>query len=228
MKGRRGSTLGELLMALGLLAMLSGVFWMIVDIGTRSFQRAIVRHNIQADTQRVAYRLTEDLRRSHFFTISTIETRSTLDHYQRDAICLAGVKDWTRPDAIDPANNRPKWDRYFLYYCVRQNGDEPVTSLYRCVIKPNSPNDMGQFSFPSLNPSVHCKPNPSTVAEFESFSKLTDLVESFATSSVDNSQMRVTFKLRQQGAIRQGKRTIDEVQETTIQIKPENTFPMYN
>ena len=213
---------------MSMLSMLSVVFFLILDMSVRSFQRAIVRHNIQADTQRVAYRLTEDLRRSPFFTVSSIEARSSLDNYQRDAICMAGLKDWSSANALDPANSRPKWDRYLLYYCVRQAGDEPVTALYRCVVKPANPQDIGQFAFPSLNPSVHCKPNPKTVAEFESFTKLSDLVESFSTTSVDNSQCRITFILRQQGAIRQGKRTIDEVQETTIQIKPENTFPMYN
>lgn len=228
MKRIRASTLVEVLLAMSLLSMLSVVFFLILDMSVRSFQRAIVRHNIQADTQRISYRLTEDLRRSHFFTVSTIEARSSLNNYQRDAVCMAGVKDWTSPNAIDPATNRPKWDRYFLYYCVRQAGDEPVTSIYRCAIKPANPMDIGQFAFPSLNPSVHCKPNPKTVAEFESFTQLSELLESFAITSVENSQWRITFKLRQQGAVRQGKRTIDEVQETTIQIKPENTFPMYN
>ena len=228
MKRIRASTLVEVLLAMSLLSMLSVVFFLILDMSVRSFQRAIVRHNIQADTQRISYRLTEDLRRSHFFTVSTIEARSSQNNYQRDAVCMAGVKDWTSPNAIDPANNRPKWDRYFLYYCVRQAGDEPVTSIYRCAIKPANPMDIGQFAFPSLNPSVHCKPNPKTVAEFESFTQLSELLESFAITSVENSQWRITFKLRQQGAVRQGKRTIDEVQETTIQIKPENTFPMYN
>ena len=224
----RGNSLVELMLALGLLAMLSAVLYLIADLGIRSFQRAIVRHNIQADTQRVAYRLTEDLRRSHFFTVSTIEAQSSLGNYERDAICMAGIKDWTNPAALDPANNRPRWDRYFLYYCARQAGDEPVTSLYRCSVKPTNPNDMGQFAFPSLNPSVHCKPNPSTVAEFESFSKLSDLVESFSATSVENSQWRITVRLRQRGAIKRGGKSIDEVQETVIQIKPENTFPMYN
>lgn len=228
MKKQRASTVIEVLFALGLLGMLSVVFFLILDMSLRSFQRAIVRHNIQADTQRIAYRLTEDLRRSHFFTVSTIEARSSLDNHKRDAICMAGVKDWTSPTAIDPVTNRPKWDRYFFYYCVRQAGDEPVTSLYRCVIKPANAQDIGQFAFPSLNPSVHCRPNPKTVPEFESFSRLSELVESFSTSSVDNSQCRITFKLRQQGALRQGRRVLDEVQETTLQIKPENTFPMYN
>lgn len=213
---------------MGLLALVSAVLYIIIDLGSRSFQRAVVRHNIQADTQRVAYRLTEDLRRTHFFTVSTIEAKSSQGNYQRDAICMAGVKDWANPAAIDPLTNRPKWDRYFLYYCVRQAGDEPVTSLYRCVILPKSTSEIGQFAFPSLNPSVHCKPNPSTVADFESFGKLSELVESLSATSTDNSQWRVSFKLRQRGAVRQGKRTIDEVQETVIQIKPENTFPMYN
>lgn len=228
MKKTRASSLLELIFALGLLGMLSVVFFLILDMSLRSFQRAIVRHNIQADTQRIAYRLTEDLRRSHFLTVSTVEARSSQNNFQRDAICMAGVKDWTSASAIDPANNRPKWDRYFLYYCVRQAGDEPVTALYRCAIKPASAQEIGQFAFPSLNPSVHCKPNPETVAEFESFTRLSDLVESFTTTSVDNSQCRITFRLRQQGAVRQGKHSLDEVQETTIQIKPENTFPVYN
>ncbi|MBS2035831.1 hypothetical protein JST97_12655 [bacterium] len=225
---KRANTLAELLLAMGLLALLSGVLYLIIDLGIRSFQRSVVRHNIQADSQRVAYRLTEDLRRTHFFTVSLIETKSSKDNYQRDAICMAGVKDWTNPNAIDPVSNRPKWDRYFLYYCVRQAGDEPVTSIYRCVILPKSTNEIGQFAFPSLNPSVHCKPNPATVADFESFGKLSDLVESLSATSIDNSQWRIRLKLRQRGAVRQGKRTIDEVQETVIQIKPENTFPMYN
>lgn len=228
MKRRRASSLLEVLFALSMLAMLSIVFYLVLDMSVRSFQRAIVRHNIQADTQRVSYRLTEDLRRTHFFTVSTIQARSSLNNFQRDAICLAAIKDWSDPNAIDPANNRPKWNRYILYYCVRQQGDEPITSLYRCSLAPSNPTDIGQFAFPSLNPSVHCKPDPALVPECESFSKLTDLLESFTTTAVENSQWRITFRLRQPGAVRQGKRTIDEVQETTIQIRPENTFPMYN
>ncbi len=226
-RNRAGSGLLEVVFALGLLALLIATFFSMLDLSVRSFQAALVKHNIQADTQRISYRLAEDLRCSHFFTISNIELRSNGGNFDRHTLCIAAVKDWAQPGAIDPGTSRPKWDRYVLYYCQRQNRDEPVTRLFRCWLKPANPQEMGQFAFPALNPSIHCKPDPSTVSEIESFSMLSELVESFTTVPTENSQWRVKFKLRQQRAQKRGNKSLDEVLETTVQIRPENTFPVY-
>ena len=224
---RAGASLIEVLFALGMLAMLLLVFFMILDLSVRSFRNALVRHNIQSDTQRISYRLSEDLRRSHFFTISNIESRSSGGNFERHALCIAAVKDWSQPGAIDPITSRPKWDGYVLYYCQRKAGDEPVTKLFRCWLKPSDPNEIGQFAFPSLNPSIHCKPDPNTVPEIESFSMLSDIVESFYTTPIDNSQWQIRFTLRQLKARKLETKTVDEVMETTVQMRPENTFPVY-
>ena len=223
----RGSSLLEVVLALGILGVLICTFFMIFDVSARSYQRALVKHNLQADTQRISYRLAEDLRRSHFFTISNVQLRSTGNNYDRDTLSIGGVKDWTLASAIDPLTSRPKWDGYVLYYCQRMTGDEPVTRLFRCWLKPANPREMGQFAFPSLNPSIHCKPDPTTVAEIVAFSTLSEIVESFSSQPTSNSQWQIRFKLRQLRARQLETKKLDEVLETTIQIRPENTFPVY-
>lgn len=224
---RGGSSLIEVIFALGVLALLTTTFFLILDLSVRGFQNALVRHNIQSDTQRISYRLSEDLRRSHYFTISNIELRSSGNKYDRHALCIAAVKDWSQPNAIDPITSRPRWDGYVLYYCQRKSGDEPVTRLFRCWLKPANPQELGQFAFPSLNPSIHCKPDPNNVSEIESFSMLSDIVESFSTVPGSNSQWQVKFKLRQRASRKLGTKTVDDVLETTVQMRPENTFPVY-
>jgi len=214
-------------MALGLLGLLLITFFLILDLSIRAFQRSLVRHNIQADTQRISYRLAEDLRRTHFFTVSNVELKSFGGNFDRHTLCLAGIRDWSKASAIDAVTSRPRWERYILYYCRRQNGDEPVTRLFRCWLQPNNPSDMGNFAFPTLNPSVHCRPDPNSVAEIESFSLLSDIVENFHTIPLENSQWQVKFRLRQVRARKEATRWVDEVMETTIQVRPENTFPLY-
>jgi hypothetical protein len=224
---RTGSSLIEVTFALGILAMLLITFFVIMDVSIRSFQNALVRHNIQSDTQRISYRLSEDLRRSHFFTVSNVELRSSGNKFDRHTLCIAAVRDWSQPGAIDPITSRPRWDGYVLYYCQRQSGDEPLTRLFRCWLKPANPSEVGQFAFPSLNPSIHCKPDPNSVAEIESFSMLSDLVEVFSSAPTSHSQWEVKFRLRQLRGRQLGTKRVDDVLETTIQMRPENTFPVY-
>lgn len=213
-------------MAMGLLAMLSAVFFVILNITLSSFRNAVVRHNLQSDTQRISYRLSEDLRRSHYFTISKLDRTSNSGAFQRDALCIGGVKDWSANTAIDPDTSRPSWDGYVLYYCPGEVGDEPVQRLYRCWLRP-APTQVGQFAFPGLNPAVHCVPNPATCVDVEGFSLLSHMVESFQAEEAGNSQWRVSFRLRQQNAERRGNRSLDKVMDATIQLRPENTFPLY-
>lgn len=227
MKARpRGGTLIEVVMATGMLALLITVFFLILDLSIRSFQSAIVRHNIQADTQRISYRLAEDLKRSHYFTISRLSLRSNGNLFDRNALCIGAVRDWSAANAINSQDGRPNWNGYILYYLPVESGDEPVQRLYRCWISP-PPAQVGQFAFPALSSSVHCPVNPKTSSSIESFSLLSSIVEMFRVEEAENSQWRVTFRLRQQAAQRRGTRTLDEVLETTVQVRPENTFPIY-
>jgi hypothetical protein len=213
---------------MGLLSLLVSTFFILLDISLRSFQQSILRHSLQADTQRISYRLTEDLRRSHFLTVSKLDlTSGGPAALQRDAICIAVVKDWSSPTAIDSNSGRPTWNRYALYYCRPKSDDEPVTELYRCLINPSDPNDMGQFAYPPLNPGLHCVNNPRTVSDFENINELSNLLERFEVTSSEDSQWRVTFCLRERRAKRTTRAYQDQILETTIQVRPENTFPVY-
>lgn len=223
---QRGGTLIEVVMATGMLALLITVFFLILDLSIRSFQSAIVRHNIQADTQRISYRLSEDLKRSHYFTISRLLLRSSGDLFDRHAICIGAVKDWSAADAINNQDGRPNWNGYILYYLPVESGDEPVQRLYRCWISPPA-TQVGQFAFPALSSTTHCPIDPKTSSNIESFSLLSNIVEMFRVEEAENSQWRVSFRLRQRAAKKRGSRTMDEVLETTVQVRPENTFPIY-
>lgn len=220
---RRGLSLLETVLGLGILIILLGAFFAMLTLATHTYRRAITRHNVQSDTQRIAFLLAEDLRRSHYLTVSKLPTRSWSGRFERNAICMAGVRDWSAADAIDPVTSRPKWNRYLLYYCVSQPDDEPVTRLYRCWVLPDHSDEMGQFAFPGLRANIHCRPDPSTCSEIESFNLLSSIVESFSVESAPNSQWQATFVLHQQGVRGQE----DQVVETTLSIRPENTFPVY-
>lgn len=223
---QQGASLIELVVAVGMLALLLTVFFLILDLSIRSFQSAIVRHNIQADTQRISYRLSEDLKRSHYFTVSRLLLRSSGNLFDRNAICIGAVRNWSAADAINSQDGRPNWNGYILYYLPVEPGDEPVQRIYRCWISP-PPTQVGQFAFPALSSAVHCPINPKSSPNIESFSLLSKIVEMFRVEEGENSQWRVTFRLRQQAAQKRGARSIDEVLETTVQVRPENTFPIY-
>ena len=155
-KASSGFSLLEVILASAMLGLLTLAIFRAFDYGATAFKKATSRQDSQAALRSVYGLLRDDLRKSHFRTLSTLErsTTQTDQTYRRDALSLASLKDWSAEESFDDINGLPKWDRYYLYYATMEG------LLIRTTIDHDRP-DYSPVPFFDLDEDRYLKEDPA-------------------------------------------------------------------
>lgn len=209
----RGFSLLELVVAMALLGALTIALFEAFDYGATSFRRAAAKQDSQSAIRAVYVGLRDDLRRSHFSTITVSDRAAMIDGQEisRDAICLGSLKDWSSDDSFDEVNGLPMWDRYHLYYGTNEG------RLIRSNIDPDRP-DYSPAPFADLDPEVYFQENPSLNRGYQSSHKI--LSKNLFEFSCQLSASRNTVDVR--CLLLSGKKKKNQISFTVF---PQNTWP---
>jgi type II secretory pathway pseudopilin PulG len=224
----------ELVVASSLFLGLLVVVFLFFRYGTRAFMTATQRQGVQADALRVMDGLQADMKRtsgsSVVFRNDASRTR-LIDGVtvHRDAVCFAGLKDWSDPTStenFDVTNAQPIWNRYWVYYAT---ADADRGRLVRLKVDPTPPpiaprrmltGELDQLSRndPSLNSYSGLTP---------AYVYLAANVYEFHCTSVSRNQFQVSLKLQEKRRLRPDGGTIQgfETYQLIMNVRPENTIP---
>jgi prepilin-type N-terminal cleavage/methylation domain-containing protein len=213
---KRGFTLVEILLAMGLLSLLSIGLFSAFDYGATAFRHATSQQENQGALTRAYTTLRDDLRQTHFRSVSvkqrTVEVEG--EHLSRDGLCFGGLKDWDAEESFDAVNGLPKWDRYLLYYATQKG------LLVRSEIDPAFP-DFSPAPFGSLDETEHMQEDPAFNAGNQiAYKIVTNTVKEFAVEldpGSDTVLVSCVLKLRH--------RDRTDLTEFELEISPQNTWP---
>lgn len=216
LRKHKGFTLVELLISASILIFLVGAVFFAFAYGTRAFHQSNTKQNAQAEVTKLYLRLRQDLRQTHYRSVSSVVRTFTVPsgNVRRDALCMSGVRNWKDPNSFDEVNGLPKWDRYVLFY-----GNQ-AGKLIRTNIDPSFP-DFSPAPLGELSELSHMSENPiNNVAEQTSFSIISRSLESFIIELEPGRDMVLVRCLMKQGT---GRKT--ESVELKFDISPQNTWP---
>lgn len=209
----RAFTLVELLLVLGLFSILTVALFQAFDFGARAFRQATSRQDAQSALRKAYTSLRDDLRKSHFQTLTLVSRTASEDgnEYPRDALALAGLKDWSAEESFDAVNGLPKWDRYIVYYGTLDG------KLVRTYIDHDRP-DYSAVPFPDLDPDIYLNDDPASNRGYQSTYRVLsgDLLELSAQLDPARDTVVVNCVLRS----KKGKRN-----QVVMAVYPQNTWP---
>lgn len=212
----RGFTLLELILATSMLALLIIALFEAFDYGAKAFQLATSKQDSQAALTRAYSSLRDDLRRSHFRSVSRLERVVSHEgaEYRRDGLCMAGLIDWEADTSFDEINGLPKWDSYILYYAT-QDG-----RLVRSKLELDRP-DYSPAPFADLEESTYLNDDPRTNTGYQkSFRVLASGLLDFRVQSdvpTDTVSVRCLLELTSRGKKNRS--------EFELEVFPQNTWP---
>ena len=122
MTRRRGSTLIELLVSMGILLTVLGVVFLLFGIGSRGFRTIEARQGLQNQLAAVRAAFQRDLQPSHFYGLGVDQTTSFSLHgveQPRDALSAVALADWEAPGAQD-LYGIPDWDCWAVYRVTKE------------------------------------------------------------------------------------------------------------
>lgn len=213
MRRVRGFTILEVLVASLLFGLLSTTLFQAFRFGALSFQRAATRQDAQSALRMAYFSLRDDLRKSHFHTVSLLARNFQIEgrELRRDALVFGGLKDWNSTESFDAVNGLPKWDRYILYYGTRSG------LLVRAHIDPDRP-DFSPNPFPELEPELYLREDPSLNRGYQSgFRTLSrDLLSFECSTEPATDQVQVRCLLQNASARKS---------EVSLTVYPQNTWP---
>lgn len=209
----RGFTLLEVILACAMLGLLTLAIFRAFNYGATAFKKATSRQDSQAALRSVYGILRDDLRKSHFRTISTVE-RSTLvedEPYRRDGLCLASLKDWSAEGSFDDINGLPKWDRYLLYYGTLEG------LLVRTTLDHDRP-DYSPAPFPDLDEDRYLREAPESNTGYQTSHRVmsADLLEFRSELDPARDMVDIRCLLKHKS----GRRN-----EINLTVYPQNTWP---
>lgn len=226
MKRRRGLSLVELLVALTVLSLASGVAFLIFDLGTRWFRTLLTQQGLEAQLRRFSAVARRDLETTNAQGLLTVTNRTTLalgQNRDRHALCMPTVSDWAGPSAYDANSGLPNWDRYLLYYAELDESGQ----LLRCRIDPPG----GVFAAGPLlafenNPTAHLPANPTLIPDYESHRIVAEDVLEFSVQKAGSQKVVLDLKLSLEAEQPASKGRRRELRELRLEVTARNTFPL--
>lgn len=212
----RGFSLIEIMVSSTILIFLMAAVFFAFDFGTRAFNESNTKQNAQAEVTKLYMRLRQDLRQTHFRSVSAVPRTFTVTSgdVRRDAVCFTGVRNWKDPASFDEVNGLPKWDRYVLFYGTQQG------HLVRTNIDPEYP-DFSPAPFDGLNEVEFMSDNPlNNIALQTSYSIISRSLHSFEVELDPSRDMVLVRCLMKQTT---GHKV--ESVELKFDISPQNTWP---
>jgi prepilin-type N-terminal cleavage/methylation domain-containing protein len=214
---KRGFTLLELIVAMGILGLLIIALFEVFDFGSKAFREANIRQNAQGAMTRAYSVLRGELRRSHFRSISVVERATNVDDVEvrRDALSLGGLKDWHDPANYDELNGVPKWNRFILFYGTMDG------KLVRTTVDLDN-GDPSPVPFFDLDPERYLKDDPSINTGYQTgYRVISDSLEEFACTLYPGTDtVRVQCTLVQDRYRRE-----KSLSQFELEVFPQNTWP---
>jgi hypothetical protein len=220
---RRGFSLLELCVSLGILSfVLLGIFG-VFELGQSSFHFASLRQGLQNEARVAFYALSNDLRHSSFVTVSTIPRTVSAEgrSLDRDGLCAAGVQNWASGTAVDVNTGFPNFDSFIVYYGT----SEPEGRLIRQVVTPPL---VGPYPNAQFTQAASMNDNPLANSHRVGVTRtLSKRLLSFRARRDNGSRLViVNMRFRGKGGAKPGSRArADETFELTLKTYPENTYP---
>ena len=216
-----GFTLLELVVACGMLGILIIALFQAFDYGSNAFQQASSRQDAQGQATRVYTGLRDELRQSHFWMVSSVDRAVNVDgaEFDRDALVVGGLRDWSDPTNFDQVNGLPEWNRYMLYYGTQETD---YGKLVRATVDPPwMDSDHSPAPFHDMEPERYLKDDPAANTGHQtSYRILTEDLLEFKVSldpAVDIVSVRCAFEKERKGQ--------KDRSEFEIKVFPQNTWP---
>ncbi|MBS2034464.1 hypothetical protein JST97_05740 [bacterium] len=225
---RRGFSVLELVIALSLLMLISGVMFVLFNTCSNSFQLGMVRQSLQGQLRRISTRLARDIRQTSFHTLSVNSDTVNVNlepgtiTVARDSICLAHTSSY------DAVTGQPVWNGYTVYTATKQVPRGQLISYDVSSSVPMCAPGVLQQELDDFNNSVlSYKMLPSVKAQLGTSKTWTQDVHQFAVTKNDADQViLVRLGLRgEQGHTQNGRRSLAEAAEVVFRFKAENTWP---
>ena len=143
MTSRRGFSLAEMMLVLGLFALASTLIFQVLSDGFRKFRALNSRHDTQQRMSKSLTALQRDLEKADQ---NQLGIKRVAAAGNGDAIWFLSADDPTQsnPDlrfVRDPASGLPRWQRHILYYLIRPSNYAKVSGGYNCAIDPDPRGD---------------------------------------------------------------------------------------
>jgi type II secretory pathway pseudopilin PulG len=235
MNNKRGLSLIELMVAVGLFLGVSILIFAFFRYGVRSFSQANQRHGMQTDSLRTIESLQVELKRSAVASVLVENDGSrslTVDGkvVQRDVIAFATLKDFrdiSNSENYDTVTGAPLWNRYWVYYATKEEKGRIVRLKVDPDPAPEGPLPLLKDDFDRLyydNPQTN-----SFEGETPQYVVLARNVYDFRiTPAGAGGSFLVSLKLKekhQHEAVKASKRRSHDYYEIKLSIAPENSFP---
>lgn len=225
---RRAFSVLELVIALTLLMLISGIMFAIFRTCSSSFQLGMVRQSLQGQLRRISTRLSRDIRQTSFHSFSFSSDTVNVDmepgviSVGRDSICMA------RSSSYDAATGQPSWNGYTVYVATQQVPRGQLVSYdVSSSVSQSSPGVVQQELGDFTSSVLLYKMIPSTKAQIGTTRIWTHDLHQFAVSKNYADQVIVVrLGLRgERGHTQNGGRSLAEAAEVVIRFKAENTWP---
>lgn len=88
------------------------------------FQDTSTRQGSEMQLRAIKLLLQHDLELSDFWLTNKLK-RPLIGEGNRDALSTANLSDWNDNTKFDPSTDRPRWDRYVVWYATQ----EPIANM---------------------------------------------------------------------------------------------------
>ena len=232
---KRGFSLLELMIAVGLFLGLSLLIFVFFRYGVRSFSKANQKHGMQTDALRTVVSLQVELKRSALASVLYENGSSralTVDGklVQRDVISFATLKnfrDISSSENYDPDTGAPLWNRYWVYYATKDETGRMIRLKVDPDPAPEGPLPLLSDDFERLyydNPDTN-----SFEGQTPPYVELAKNVYDFrVTPDTVGGSFLISLKLKEKRlleAVQAQRRRTHDYYEIKLSITPENSFP---
>jgi type II secretory pathway pseudopilin PulG len=234
---RRGLTLIELVVAVGIFMALSVLIFGFFRYGTRTFMQVNARHGLQNAALRSLESIQYEMKRTNASSVTVINDatrRATVEgaNVQRDLVCLAGLQKWhdrTNSNNYDLETGAPKWNRYWIFY----TNLEAQGKLFRLRVDPAPPPEVPvRLPLADLDQLHHDDPGLNQYSgETPAYSTLAQKVKEFkieGPSQTGGEFYSFSLLLKKKataGSTEGAQRRPFDFYEVKLDVKPENTYP---
>lgn len=228
---RRGFGLLDLMLSMGLLAVLSLAMVSVFAQSSSMYRLGTSRAGLQSEIRRIHVMLGRELLQSSFYTVSiysppplTVPRDDTSSmQARRDSISCATLISPLASTSFDSNSGLAKWDRYAIYMA---SNESPNGKLIRYAVAGPSPitDQQNEMSVPTLPGAVAAYPAGVISGTTR---MITHRLVAFAVEKdLANQMVTVSLILRgDEGRIASGRKTTAELLETKMSFRPENTWP---
>lgn len=221
---RRGTSLVELMVSMGVLAVVLATLFVLFAQSYNGFHLLNTRQSVQGEVLQVRNWLENDFSTSHLGSVGVVARPTTAagQPVSRDGVCCLTVSDWAQAANYFPSGT-PKWNRFIVYYASLDEAAE----LRRLTVLPQDLSD-GTIEFLTVKPF----PMPTdlegwTSPEILERRTISHNVLDFACElDLGGEALTQRIKFRRQGAhAGLGAKKVDEAFEATFHWTPVNTVP---